>query len=768
MNATMHVEHWTAAILRYRSAGLVLTLACTLLLALGLKDLHVEGEYRIFFSRSNPQLQAFETMQATYAKSDNALIIVTPSTGDVFNERILDLVHALTDQAWRLPFASRVDAITNFQHMAVDGDDIAVEDLYDPDGGTAAVARVEAIALSEPFLLGKLVDAAGSVTAINVTFDLPGRDKRSESRQATQAVGTMLERFRQDYPDVDFRLSGIVPISNAFADEAERDAKTLTPLMYVVLLALMIMLFRSVALTGAVLLLIALSTAGALGAAGWLGYSINTVTLNAPTIIMTLAVADAIHLISTALREHAKGRAAAEAIHLSVQSNAKAVVITSLTTAAGFLTLMASDSPPIQALGVIVAIGVTLALLLSLFLLPVCMRRIRLPATSRHIGTLPVARYVDALYNHHNRLLVVALAIMLVLSGFAVLNTTNDDPLKYFQDDLVIRQDTDYLAERLAGAVFVDFSLDTGRENGITDPDVLAVLEAFKQWLLSQPEVDHVVVVSDILKRLNQNMHGDVASWYRLPDSRELAAQYLLLYELSLPPGLELTTFVSPDKSATRVIVTCRNIGSHALLDLERRARQWLALHSGGAAIAAASPRLMFAHIGDRNIKSLFGGLLAALVMISLLMAVALRSVRLGLLSLLPNILPIIAGLGVWGLLVGEINLVVSIVAGVAMGIIVDDTVHVLSHVQSELKAGLDIRAAVTRALEHVGGAVIATTVLLAVGFSVLAFSQFNVNAQMGLLTTLVITLALIVDLVFLPALLFFLAAGRIRWLRFA
>ncbi len=758
--------NWKTAIIHYRTPGLLATLACVLLLALGLKDLRVEGEYRIFFSRANPELQAFETMQATYAKSDNALIIITPKTGDVFAERILNLIRDLTDQSWGVPFASRVDSITNFQHLDVDGDTLGVQNLYDPGAAARPGDRVREVALAEPFLLGKLVNGTGAVTAINITFDLPGLDKRSESQRATQAVGELLASYRQHYPDVEFRLSGIVPIGNAFADEAQNDAKSLTPLMYIILLALIMVLFRRIGLTVAVLLLIALSIVGALGAAGWLGYSINTVTLNAPTIIMTVAVADAIHLISTALREHFKGRKVAEAVDNSLLINSKAVIITSLTTAVGFLTLSFSDSPPIQALGVIVAIGVTLALVLSLFLLPACITRMSLPKTNWRVRVLSFGAYVGFLHRHHNLLLVAGLGIVVLLTGFAFLNKVNDDPLKYFQKELVIRQDTDYLAEHLAGAAFMEFSLDTGRENGVTEPEFLEVLEAFKQWLLSQPNVDHVIIMSDILKRLNKNMHGDADAWYRLPDSRELAAQYLLLYELSLPPGLELTTFMNLDKSATRIIVTCRNIGSHELLDLERRSKQWLALHTSGVDYVAASPRLMFAHIGDRNVKSLLAGLLTGLVLISLLMAVALRSIRIGLLSLLPNLLPVLAGLGVWGLLVGEINLVVSIVAGVAMGIIVDDTVHFLSHFQDGLTQGLDVHGAVTHALEHVGGAIIATTLLLGVGFSVLAQSQFNVNAQMGLLTTLVIVLALIFDLVFLPALLFFLARRRTRWVR--
>lgn len=760
--------NWKTAIIDYRTPGLLLSLACVLLLALGLKELRVEGEYRIFFSRANPELQAFEAMQAAFAKSDNALVIITPGSGDVFTGRALDLVRELTERAWAVPFASRVDSITNFQHLGVDGDTIAVQDLYDPAPGAepAAAAKVREVALAEPFLLGKLVDAAGSVTAVNITFDLPGLDKRSESRQATQAVAELLAGYRQRYPDMEFRLSGIVPISHAFADEARHDARTLTPLMYLFLLGLMAVLFRSLALTAAVLLLIALTIAGALGAAGWLGYSINTVTINGPTIIMTLAVADSIHLIGTALRESAQGRPAAEAVGNSLLSNAKAVIITSLTTAVGFLTLTFSDSPPIQALGVVVAIGAVLALLLSLFLLPACMSLVRLPRIGRWFGAPPCAAYVDFLHRHHRRLLAAALAVVTLLSSFATLNEVNDDPLKYFQEDLVIRQDTDYLAERLAGAVFMEFSLDTGRENGITEPAFLGVLEAFKHWLQRQPEVDHVIVMSDILKRLNKNLHGDAGVWYRLPDSRELAAQYLLLYELSLPPGLELTTFMNLDKSATRVIVTCRNIGSRDLLDLERRSKQWLALHAAGVDHAAASPRLMFAHIGDRNVKSLLVGLGVGLALISLLLAVVLGSVRIGLLSLLPNVLPVLAGLGVWGLLVGEINLVVSIVAGVAMGIIVDDTVHFLSHFRDGLAQGLDVHGAVTQALERVGGAIVATTLLLGVGFSVLAQSQFNVNAQMGLLTTLVIVLALVFDLVFLPALLFFLARKRTRWVR--
>lgn len=260
---------------------------------------------------------------------------------------------------------------------------------------------------------------------------------------------------------------------------------------------------------------------------------------------------------------------------------------------------------------------------------------------------------------------------------------------------------------------------------------------------------------TDTMKRLNKNLHGDDPDWYRLPDQRDLAAQYLLLYEMSLPYGLDLNDQINVDKSASRMSVTTRTLSTNDFLALVERADTWLKRNTPGIYVEASSTSVMFGHIGQRNIESMLVGTTVALVLISMVLIIALRSFKLGMISLLPNLLPAGMAFGLWGLLVGEVGLSLSVVTAMSLGIVVDDTVHFLSkYLRARREQGLDPEAAVRYAFSSVGMALWITSLVLMAGFMVLALSAFYLNAGMGMLTAIVIGLALVVDFLFLPPLL--------------
>jgi predicted RND superfamily exporter protein len=265
------------------------------------------------------------------------------------------------------------------------------------------------------------------------------------------------------------------------------------------------------------------------------------------------------------------------------------------------------------------------------------------------------------------------------------------------------------------------------------------------------------------MKRLNKNMHGDDSGYYRLPDARDLAAQYLLLYEMSLPYGLDLNNQINVDKSASRVTVTIENLSSAEIRELSERGERWLRtnapepMHSLGS-----GPMVMFAYISGINIKSMLLGSVLALVLISVLMIFALRSVKLGLISFVPNLIPAAAAFGIWGMTVGSVNLGLSIVIGMTMGIVVDDSIHFLAkYRRAREEKNLDAPDAVRYAFSTVGRALVVTSAILAIGFGILATSAFDLNASMGRMTAMTIALALLVDFLFLPPLLMALDAKK-------
>lgn len=266
---------------------------------------------------------------------------------------------------------------------------------------------------------------------------------------------------------------------------------------------------------------------------------------------------------------------------------------------------------------------------------------------------------------------------------------------------------------------------------------------------------------TDTMKRLNMNMNGDDPDAFALPETQEMASQYLLLYEMSLPYGLDINNQIDINKSSMRIIAVLDNLGSNEFTAFEQRANAWFAQQAPELRLEAASPPLMFAHIGSRNMQSMVWGTILALVLISGLIFIALKSWKLGLVSLLTNLIPAGIGFGVWGMLSGEINMALSVVLSMTMGIIVDDTVHFLTKYKLAREQGKQAVEAIRYTFATVGQALVTTTLVLAAGFGILMLSSFRLNSDMGTLTVIIIIAALLVDLLFLPAFLMWLSKNR-------
>jgi predicted RND superfamily exporter protein len=416
-------------------------------------------------------------------------------------------------------------------------------------------------------------------------------------------------------------------------------------------------------------------------------------------------------------------------------------------------------------LGNITAAGVAAAFVLSVSFLPALMAI--LPVRVRARRFRPRGRVFSSLGDfvvaRHRLILWAMAALVVIFVLFIPANEINDRFVRYFDDSIEFRRDTDFATERLPGIYQLQFSLDSGAPGAISDPGYLAKLDEFAEWLRDEPEVTHVATLSDTMKHLNMNMHGDAPAAYRLPVSRELAAQYLLLYEMSLPYGLDLNNQINVDKSSSRLIATVGDVSTKEFLGLADRAERWLRAHAPPEMSARATgPAVMFAHITERNIRSMIVGTALAFLLISGVLVLTLKSWRLGLVSLVPNLVPAAMAFGAWGLLVGEIGFAVSVVAAMTMGIVVDDTVHFLSkYLRAARERGLAAPDAVRYGFKSVGRALWATSLVLVAGFLILSQSAFKQNADMGLLAAVTITFALVADFFLLPSLLLVIERSR-------
>ncbi|EJL6388873.1 MMPL family transporter [Vibrio vulnificus] len=743
---------------RFSFWTLIISLMAIVATAMGAKNLYFRGDYNIFFDGSNAQLQAFDEIQTTFAKTDNIALVLAPKSGDVFDQRTLTQIQEMTEQAWQVPYSSRVDSLANYQHTEAVDDDLLVEDLlYQSYPLTAErIAKVRAVAMSEPLLVNALVSEKGDVAVINITMQMPGVDETAEVNEVVAYVEQMLSHYREEYPDVTIYKAGIIAMNHSFAMAAQNDSATLVPTMLLVILVFLTIMLRSFLSVLATLVVIIGAIVATLGIVGWAGMFLHVASVNVPTLIMTLAVADCVHVIASMRHFMRQGMPKSQAIHRSVTLNFVPIIITSVTTAIGFLMMNMSDSPVLRDFGNLSALGVMIACVLSVSLLPALLNLLpvrfsaKQPAKSSDI----MDKLADLVVHRRNVLLPLSIVVIAGSAALIPYNKVNDESVKYFDTSSEFRQAADFMEQRIGGMTTMSIAIKTHQSQGIASPEFLEVLGEFTRWLREQPETDHVASLSDIYKRLNKNMHGDDSAYYALPAERELAAQYLLLYEMSLPFGLDLNNQVNVDKSSVKLQLTVKNLGSVELVALEERIYQWFASHAPRYQVVASSPSLMFAHIGETNMASMLSTLPITLILISALMIFALRSWRLGVISLVPNIAPAVIGFGLWALISGEINLGLSVVVTLTLGIVVDDAVHFLAKYQHARKEGQNAEQAVRYAFHTVGRALWITTVVLVAGFSVLAMSQFRLNSDMGQLSAIVIFVALVIDFVLLPSLL--------------
>ena len=729
-------------------------------MAAGLQHFVFHESYRVFFAEDNPELVAFDEVQNTFSKNDSVYFIVTPPDGNVFTPECLAAIEALTEGGWQLPHAIRVDSVTNFQHTRAVEDDLLVGPLVD-DPASATPDELDAareVAVNEPYLVGRLINESADVAGVNVTVHLPEVEP-GEAIPVVEAARILRNEVLTKHPGVEIGITGLLPLNYAFMEATFQDAENIVPFMVILIVGTMMWLLRSVLLMVATIAVVGVASVGGIGVMSWFGVQLSGPSSPAPVMIMTLAVADSIHVLVSMLFFMRSGHSKKAALVESIRVNMTPIFLTSLTTCIGFLSMNINSVPPIATLGNTTAVGVIIAYLYSVTFLPalVAILPIKAPKPLDESSTRTLMlRLAEWVLVWRRPIFWSSLAIAAIVATGIFRIPINNQFVDWFDKSVPIRQDTDYAMEKLTGIYQLTYVLGAGEPEGVADPEYLAKLDEFVKWVETLPEVNHASSLADIMKRLNKSFHDDDPAYYRLPESRELAAQYLLVYEMSLPQGLDLTTQINLDKSATRVDVTVKNLRSEQILAFTDHVGDWMEENLPEPMRSDAfGPPIMFAHISDKMMDNLWASSPVALLFVSLALLFALRSVKLGVLSIIPNLMPIAMAFGVWGMLQWDMNFSMGGIMAMGLGIVVDDTVHFMSkYLRARRVQGLGSEDAVRYAFGSVGKALWVTSFVLISGFSFLILSNFQFTFNMGFMTAMVIGFALLGDLLFLPTLL--------------
>jgi predicted RND superfamily exporter protein len=760
------LENYIRWVIAHRKWIASLSVLLVLVISFGASKLVFTSDFRAYFGPDNPQLLAFEKMERTFSKQENVYFYIHAKKGDLFTNQGLDLIETLTDEGWKLPYSQRVTSLQNHQHTDVEDDDLMIDYLYYDALELSAdnLAKIRNTTFSEPTLLHRLISEEGASTGINVRTVLPEGTTIVTSKEAVRAARELAERLRPNFPDFDILVGGSLTSNVTMGEAIKQDIENLLGLSYLVMIITMLILLRTFSGMLLTLMIITFSVVSTMGLFGWLGFTMTPPTGFVPTAILTIAVADTIHILISYYYELNNGRSKLDAIQEALRVNFSPVFITSITTVIGVLCLNTSDSPPYRDMGNMIAVGVFFAWIYSIVFLPAMLALMPTPKGKIENNTPSIMlKFANLVIRFYKPLFIIMACLIIAVGSQLHRNTITERWHEFFDTSFEVRNTLEATNDTLGGLHTIFFVLDSQQENGINDPEYLQQTDNFSQWLLTQEKVSSVDSIASIIKRLNKNLHANNEDWFKIPESRELAAQYLLLYELSLPLGLGLDDTINNSRSASRLTVSFDKADSIYILELERRSLAWLKANAPSIHVDEGTGLdIVFANLTFRNIGSMMTGTSMALVLISFLLIFALRSLKVGLISLIPNIMPAILAYGIWGMINGQIDTAVSVVVCLSLGIVVDDTVHFLSkYLRARREQSLDSEDAIRYAFKTVGNALLVTSTVLVGGFMVMQFSHFNPTNNMGMLLAITILMALLVDFLFLPPLLMFLDKHR-------
>lgn len=747
------LPRYTDMVIRHPRLVLTLALLATALAAAGMAFVTFRADERVFFAEDNPRLKRLEAFEARYGSDDNVVVVVHSTQGTLYQRRHLKAVAEMTKELGNVPYAKRVDSPTNFQMVTGDDAGMRVGHLWRL-GDPVEPAELRKRAERMPLLMNRLLAEDGRTGLIAVSLNIPAAKKNAAAFDVMSFMRERIPEYRSRYSDLELHITGSAALDAAFVRASIWDSTTLIPAMYGLFLVFLALLLQAVVPVMAAFITVSGAIAAAIGLGAAMGMPLTSVSVSAPFVISIIALCGVVHLVFAVAAQRRAGDEQKAAVRNGMQRTAWPIFLTSATTACGFFSLGFAEVPPFAHLGLFAGMGTVIAWLLTMTLVPALLAQF----SWRPRGPLThMQRVSGRIGAWAGRRPAAAVALTLVpavgAAAFITHNELDDRYVHYFGESFAFRQATDALHQYLGGFYKLEYNLPAGDTGAISEPAYIRAVDRFAKWLREQPEVTHVESHADRIKMIHRAVRGGEAESYAVPDNRGVAAQLLALYEMQLPIGRNLSEDVATDKSATRLTARLTDVSTAEILDLKRRAAKWIETNTPRLAKGkkATGTAVMFAHIGMRNIESMFTGTAVAFGLIAGLLFIAFRSLTTTAIAMVANTMPALSALGAWGLLVGEVGMAVATIVATTLGLVVDDTIHLVYGIRRHLTTRDNLPAVMGDALAEVTPGISTTTLCIVGGFFVLSLSAFQINAWIGLMTAVVALIAFFFDLLFIP-----------------
>lgn len=726
------------------------------LLAVNLKNIEIDGNYRIWFEKDSQKLVIYDKFRSEFS-NDNGVTIVFRDENGIFNKKALQSIKNITDALWDMKHIERVASLTNYQYIhnnESDPDDIRVDNFIEniENATPEYLANRKEIALSDSTIVNGHISKDGTTTMIFARLEADANEGDDISTEVMNDIHAIVDPEAKS-TGYKFWFNGGPAITHAFIDIAGKDAMIFTPLVFLLSMLLLFLLFRRV--SGAIIpmLVVLFTFLSVLAVQVLLGYKLNNFTANIPVFIIAIGVADAVHIYSVWLMQKRKKFDNFDAVYYSLNMNFLPILLTSITTIVGFTTLAISNVVPIATLGIATASGAVLAFIISVVWMPAVLLILNKKIKTKEKPHKSIKRsfgYGAFIIKNDKKIIFIASVIVTII-GFGLFHIKVDSNIiRYFDKEAEIRKSAEFIMENLTGSMSYTIIVDSNEVDGVKEPEFLKTVEKFyKEYKARFPkDVRHIFSLLDVIKQYNKVLNNKNT----IPESRNLISQYLLLYSMSLPEGMEITDRMDFEQRKLCVTALINIVDASKELEMIYFAENWW--RNTPYNVEVTGQAVLYAFMQKDVTDTLIYSFLLTLLIVSFIIMLIFKRFKILWILLLPNILPVVLVLGIMGWFGFKIDMGVAITGAIIIGVAMDDTIHFLIKYFDSRKQNLSKEETFDTVLHYVGKAIFFTTVVLAFSFSMFAFSTFVPNQNFGIVTAVALLMALIIDLLLLPALL--------------
>ncbi len=733
----------------------LLTLAAVLLLSfpflLALPQLKTANNIDFVTVDNNAEITFYKHFKKVFGVEEMFVIVFKEQ--DIFQPRWLTMIQQLTDELSSWDTVDQVHSLTNVDDIIGGRDYFEVKKFLEQvPSHPNSLSEKKAVALANPLYRNLLISKDGRTAAIVVE---PVINEQNEDFRVDlfKKVNALLAPY-QTQDKVHFYIAGPSFINLRLGESIVRDMEHFIPVSFVAMVIIAALIFLNLRIAFLSFLNMGVAMVCTFGFMSLAHITMNNFTGLAPTIIMAISLASVIHIFSH-YKHYQHSQPPREAMIAALMETYRPSLFTVLTTGIGFSSLTISHIPPIREFGAVAAVGIAFIFIITFSFAPAMMslvlRRPFPPREDLHHRLRSWMIKLGAFLQRHARPVFWAHLAAMVLSLALIPRIPIDTNLvDWFKPGTDVRTATDFIDRQLVPVSTLSLDL-SGPEDAFKEPVNLNYLDRVQAYMRTRPDIKKTLSFADFIKDMNQSFHGEDPAYYRIPESRALVAQYMLLYDSD-----DIDEYITSDYSRARLLMRTIYHGSHDLGLQVASMQDYLKKNPPppDLQVHVTDAGTEVIQIAKELVSNQIITLILTVVSISILLFLVFLSWKLGFISLIPNIFPVVLNFGIMGLLKIPLNTGTALISATVFGIVVDDTIHLLYHYQAERKAGIPATEAIQRAMMVKGPAVVTTSVVLFCGFAVAVMGTMMPVVQFGILTSLIMVTALMGDLLFMPAVL--------------